>query len=195
MLTFVDNLLGVPPSAGAENDKEKFLELARRQDLSHTLKKDLFCKASMLLRGKHEFMQQVIDEDPSLFVCGTADVQQDLYLALHVFSQSPKVVKHYVRDLASNGWSKHPSIKKFVRWMYEKLEVMFGSYDGVVVQIIDQSILNQGEDTSDHFQRLILQYLWGWDIPNVKFMRMCRRAYKNLANEKTIIMQWNGFYF
>lgn len=180
---------------GAEHDKETFLKLAGRQDLPPTLKKELFSKASMLLRGNDGFMKQVLDVDPSLFVCATVDAQTDLYLALHVFSQSPEIVKRYVGELSSNQWKTHPSTKRFVAWLLEKLEVMFGSYDGVVLQIIKQSNLNLGEETSDHFLRLILEYLWGWEVPDLVFMRMCRRAYENLAKEKAIVQRWNGVRF
>lgn len=186
-----------PPSfQGLEHDKEVFLLVANHSP--QKLKRQLFYHASMLLRGKPDFMREVVTIDPSLFICGTNDCQQDLYLILFVFSISPQTVHDYILDLnnpnaiprrgiiGSGGVRLHcRRQKEFVGWLYEKLGAMMEVYDGPIREIIDRSILNQGDDTSDHFQGLILGYLWGWEFPSVLFHRQARKAYQNLKIEFT----------
>lgn len=132
----------------------------------------------MLLRGKPEYMREIVAIDPSLFVCATADARQDLYMNLFVFSLSPQITKQVIRDIQTE---KLKESQTFVSWLHDKLGVMFAVYDGALREVIHQSVLNRGEDTSDHFQCLILGFLWGYDIPSLQFLREARRTYHNLT--------------
>ena len=75
-------------------------------------------------------------------------------------------------------------------WMYTQLGVMFDTYDGALREVLQHGELNQGEDTSDHFQNLILQYLLPWEIPNVLFLRQARAAYRHLVTVEATILPW-----
>ena len=95
--------------------------------------------------------------------------------------------------------------RAFVRWLYRQLHVMFGTYhyDGdtsynttLLRTVIEQSLLgreqnnNLDDDTTDHFHRLILEYLYDWPIPSVALLRQCKNAYRNLHQYQSIIESW-----
>ena len=181
------------------HDKEIFRQVAMVSPAS--FKKELFLQASMLLRGDIDFMREILEIDPSLFICGTADVQKDLYMSLLVFAKSPTIVKEYVHYLriGNKGISQSKNYnvivnfadqRKFIAWLYKQLGVMFDTYDGPLRKIVEQTILNHGDDASDHFQNLILQYLLPWQVPSVGFLRRARQSYHNLAAMQDTIDSW-----
>ena len=122
-----------------------------------------------------------------LFLCTPhPDVQQNLYVCLSVFSVSPEVTKQILVDIQKE---KQKNTQKFIWWLYEKLGIFCSVYDGALSETIARSVLNQGEDTSDHFQCLILGFLWGYgyDIPSVQFLREARQTNSNLNASQSVI--------
>lgn len=166
-------------SEDLENDKHAFLLIAEHNP------GDFWC-ASEELCNDHEFMLQVVEKNATLLRESSAQLAHDFEMALVAFGGSSAKS----RDLAGlydiNDRDDIQFITEFAKEVREKVRshenfvkrILCGMSTGKSVTICRLPLLDQGQETSLAYKKLLAEYL---GIPIGKELRLLRRASLNLA--------------
>lgn len=166
-----------------QNDREVMLLIASNCHPEH--RNESFCKASRSLRSDKGFMIQALGQDPALFHTASIELQQDFDVALLVFANaSDGYLVKYVTASLYDGQSEF--LRQFQETVHQKLTLydtflqttLFG-IAGMAGSHCPLELLGQGTETSQHYKRLLAEYL---DVPTERQLLLLRRASANMSS-------------
>ena len=196
-----DNVLkwyeaGLPflPNQHPKNDKEICLLMAR-----HCRHRDFrigsFREASSpaLLRSDKDFMMQVLQIDPTLFVCASSSLQKDFDVIVAAFAKlhywdAVQIVEDDRQDLAKDFEAQATRRLDLCETFYATVPfgVMRKGSSGSAAPL---SMLNQGTETSASYVKLIAEYLGlptsvGGTTEQLRLVRRARDKVKDALEDR-----------
>jgi len=184
--TRTSSLNGFP--VACREDHEIFTLVAKKCKREH--RAESFAQASISLRSNKEFMLAILEIDPSLFPCATAELQHDFDVQILGFSGSRETVLRYMQSGGSDLWCRNEVV---VGQFCERAHELLAAHETFTTTVLfaissagsgsPLSLLDQGSETALSHKRLIAEFV---EVPTGRKLRHLRQAYENANTEHQI---------